>query len=223
MTDATVTFHQVDPKGGSLTAELGDGVPTVTGAGGWNLVPREKQTSITEWQGYDPLSMDIPIVFDGFLDDTSIEQSIKSLYWLMRQPQGPRHEPAVLSLSGPIPYTELRWVINNIQPVTGGDAELRRSDGNRVRFTATVTLVQYVAGNTVTSHKPSPAKRHKGTTSRKGGTTRVRYYTVRSGDTLPKIASRLLHSSNKWHDIAKLNNIRDPNHVKVGTRLKIPA
>jgi hypothetical protein len=219
----TVTFHQVDPKGGSLTALLGQGVPTVTAAGGWNMVQREKQTSITEWQGFDPISMDIPIVFDGFMTGASVEHSINSLYWLMRTPQGARHEPAVLTLKGPVPYTNLRWVINNIQPASGEDDEIRRSDGQRVRFTATVTLVQHVAGNVVVTHKHSPAKRHKATSSRRGSTTRVRYYNVRSGDTLGKIAAKLLHNANRWHDIAKLNGIRDPNNLKVGRRLKIPA
>jgi nucleoid-associated protein YgaU len=40
---------------------------------------------------------------------------------------------------------------------------------------------------------------------------------------LGKIAAKLLHNANRWHDIAKLNGIRDPNNLKVGRRLKIPA
>lgn len=221
MTSPRITFHQVDPKGGKLTADLGDGVATPTAAGGWQTVQREKQVAMTEWQGYDPIAMDIPIVFDGFIDDTSVERSITSLYWLMRQPQGTRNEPCVISISGPVPYTNLRWIINNIQPTPGGDNEIRRHDGQRIRWTGTVSLLQYVPGN-ILIHK-SPAKNHKATSGRKGKTTRVRYYIVRTGDTLGKIAARELHNAKRWREIANLNGIRDPNHVKVGRRIKIPA
>jgi hypothetical protein len=221
----TVTFHQVDPKGGTLTAELGNGVPNINASSGWSNVQRQKQISLTEWQGRDPMSMDIPIMFDGLIHDTSVEQSIKSLYWLMTQEQGPRQEPCVIMVSGPVPYNTYRWVITGIQPGNDADSIVRRaSDGQVIRWTGTVTVTQYVPGNVLVIHKPSPAKHSKTSAGRKGGTTRVRYYVVRRGDTLGGIAARLLHKSSRWHDIAKLNGIRDPNKgLKVGQRLKIPA
>jgi hypothetical protein len=218
-----VTFHRIDPKGGSLTAKLGNGAPAISGGGGWSVVSREKQVGMTEWAGYDPYTMDIPIVFDGFLDDASVESSIASLYWLMRTPVGSRHEPAVVTISGPVPLTNLRWVINSIAPATDADSEIRDELGRRIRFTATVTLLEHVPGNVLVAHKKSPAKHHKASKGRKGHTTSTRSYTVKRGDTLGSIAARLLHSSTKWHEIAKLNGIRDPNHIKVGQKLKIPA
>jgi hypothetical protein len=218
-----VTFHRIDPKGGYLTAQLGNGAPAISGGGGWSVVSREKQVGMTEWTGYDPYTMDIPIVFDGFVDDTSVEANINSLYWLMRTPVGSRHEPAVLTISGPVPHTNLRWVINNIAPSTTADDEIRNDQGQRVRFTAVVTLIEHVPGNVLVSHKKSPAKHHKASKGRKGTTSSTRTYIVRRGDTLGSIAARLLHSSSKWHDIAKANGIRDPNSIKVGQKLKIPA
>lgn len=50
-----------------------------------------------------------------------------------------------------------------------------------------------------------------------------RRYTVRSGDTLWKIAGALLGDFSRWKDIAKLNKLADPNRLKVGQVLLIPA
>jgi len=46
-------------------------------------------------------------------------------------------------------------------------------------------------------------------------------YTVKSGDTLGKIAAKLLGSSTKYMFIATLNQIKDPNIINIGQKLKI--
>jgi len=50
-------------------------------------------------------------------------------------------------------------------------------------------------------------------------------YTVRSGDTLGEIASKVLGSSRRADDIVRANRdqINDPNEIRVGMVLKIPA
>jgi nucleoid-associated protein YgaU len=50
-----------------------------------------------------------------------------------------------------------------------------------------------------------------------------RTYTVRAGDTLGGIAVRELGSFNRWHDIADLNGIRDPNSLRIGQVLRLPV
>jgi LysM repeat protein len=50
-----------------------------------------------------------------------------------------------------------------------------------------------------------------------------RTYVVRAGDTLWKIASRELGDGNRWREIARLNNIVDPDALSVGQRLRLPA
>jgi len=47
-------------------------------------------------------------------------------------------------------------------------------------------------------------------------------YTVQDGDRLMKIAERTLGDSSRADEIAKLNNLSNPNSLKVGTKLKIP-
>ena len=49
-------------------------------------------------------------------------------------------------------------------------------------------------------------------------------YTVKTGDTLPRISKRAYGTADKWHEIwlANFNVIDDPEKVSPGTRLKIP-
>ncbi|MGD9690980.1 MAG: LysM peptidoglycan-binding domain-containing protein [Phycisphaerales bacterium] len=56
-----------------------------------------------------------------------------------------------------------------------------------------------------------------------GSTKALRSYTVRSGDTLKKIARQLLGDGDRSDEIARLNKITDANRLLVGTTLKIPA
>jgi nucleoid-associated protein YgaU len=49
-------------------------------------------------------------------------------------------------------------------------------------------------------------------------------YTVKSGDTLPRISKRAYGTPDKWHEIwlANFSVIEDPEKVSPGTRLKLP-
>jgi nucleoid-associated protein YgaU len=48
-------------------------------------------------------------------------------------------------------------------------------------------------------------------------------YTVKSGDNLSKISRLFYGDANQYMKIAKANNIPDPDKIKVGQQLKIPA
>ena len=50
------------------------------------------------------------------------------------------------------------------------------------------------------------------------------YYTVESGDTLSKLAKHFLGDTNRYMDIFNINKdqLKDPDMIKVGQRLKIP-
>jgi nucleoid-associated protein YgaU len=47
--------------------------------------------------------------------------------------------------------------------------------------------------------------------------------TVKSGDTLSAISLLFYGSANKYPQIARANNIADPNNVPVGTTLQLPV
>ena len=50
------------------------------------------------------------------------------------------------------------------------------------------------------------------------------YYSVKSGDTLSKLAKQFLGDQNRYMDIfnANTDQLKDPDMIKVGQRLKIP-
>lgn len=51
----------------------------------------------------------------------------------------------------------------------------------------------------------------------------TRKYTVKAGDNLSKISQQFYGDAKKYMTIAKANDIEDPNKIKVGQELLIPA
>jgi nucleoid-associated protein YgaU len=54
-----------------------------------------------------------------------------------------------------------------------------------------------------------------------GGDTQP--YTIKSGDTLSAVSLLFYGNANKYPEIAKANNLADPNKVSVGTTLQLPV
>lgn len=54
------------------------------------------------------------------------------------------------------------------------------------------------------------------------GDSFARTYTVKSGDTLQRIAQRELGSANRWPEIARLNNLPPPHTIRLGQQLNLP-
>ncbi len=53
-------------------------------------------------------------------------------------------------------------------------------------------------------------------------TASARTYTVKSGDTLQRIAQRELGSANRWQEIARANNLPAPHTIRLGQHLNLP-
>ena len=54
-----------------------------------------------------------------------------------------------------------------------------------------------------------------------GGETQP--YTIKAGDTLSAVSLLFYGNANKYPEIAKANNLADPNKVSVGTTLQLPV
>lgn len=48
-------------------------------------------------------------------------------------------------------------------------------------------------------------------------------YTIQSGDNLSKISKRFYGNANKYPEVAKANNLSNPDLIKVGQQLNLPA
>lgn len=214
-----VKLESVDPPL-MLQCLMGDGQPQVSGGyGGWQTVDRPRRAQLTEWNGHASFQVVIPFMLDGFITGVNIQPAIDTLEAMARV-NHPSTEPPILILDGggAIPHDiihkhDKRWVITDIQ---WGDAEWHPQNGYKIRQAGSVTLLEY----TKDAHlRTTPAKKAKG---KKGKGAKHKTYIVKKGDTLPKIAQHELHDPARWKEIAKLNKLRDPNHLKKGQRLKLP-
>jgi hypothetical protein len=217
---ARVTVRQIDPRGPTVIAWLGNDLPRIAWSSGWEVRSRPRRIGYTNWVGGAPRTLSVPLLLDGFSAYTSVEGPLYTLERMARFPVGRRHEPPVVRISGPLPGTAAEWVIDSIEY---GD-EIRRLNGDRIRAEFILNLVEYVEGDVTLRRKKSPAHHHRQQHHQPGSTTTpsTKVYRVRSGDTLWSIAQHQLGDGNRWHEIARLNHLRDPNHLRIGQKLRLP-
>jgi LysM repeat protein len=213
MTVGQATIRTADRRR-SLTAWLGPNQATLTdGVGGWSEVTRPRKPGAVEWLGTAPVKATVELLLDAFAGGGTIINALNSAR--IMAPLDPSVETPVVYVYGVavIPST-MPFVVSSLDL---SDWQLRR-DGQPARVTATFGLLEHRVGDVVT--RTSPAKR---SASRNGTAAKARTYTMRQGDTLGSVAAKLLGSASKAPVLAKLNGIRDPNHVKVGYVLKLPS
>lgn len=228
MSVSDVTITPVMPPGFGITVgRTGDQAKLVLD-GGWAETARPRRTSLTEWQGWPLATLSIPFILNQFQGEGSIESAISYLEGFMRDLRG-GSQPPVLSVDGPVPGTWLRWSMKSIDYTD----EIRRPfDGARSRVTGVLNLIEYNEVELLVSTVPTPAAAaverataSPAATAPSGGAKPAatgRTYTVRSGDTLSRIAQQQLGNAGRWQEIANLNGIRDPRSIRVGQVIRLP-
>jgi LysM repeat protein len=206
------------------------------GQGGWQVVDRPKLAAATEWLDRSPWQL----VFDMALDNeaTSLQSSDAGTYtlhgtsvetdclaveaWMDKVPGSKYPEPPVLTISGPLPGIQRQWVLYAAE----WDAALRHATaGYRYQQCGKITLYEYnpILPSQLKTRAYSPAAMAAATSvpasSLTSGTVQYLLYTVRTGDTMSRIA-HLFHTTSA--DILALNGIRDPNSLVPGQVLSIP-
>lgn len=207
-----------------FVANFADGPPVVIeGYAGWRVVDRPREVGIVEWQGRNPMLIEIPFLIDYWFDEQDIrtpgkkcEAQVSNLEHLCGI--GGHQQPplCIVNGHGAIPHdhtinSKLRWVIEQV--TWDREVELRRSDnGRRLRAGGTIQVRQYLAARDLL-HKIKPRQRASRPTS----------WRVRRGDTLMKIAKAVYGDANKWKIIADANHFRDRRRpLKINDKLKIP-
>lgn len=198
--DAVVRFDEPDDWG-------------VRAEGTWERVGRNQRLSLTRWRGRNPPTATFPVIVGdgtGFVDT----QRHQLETWLRADGvQPPRLRVANASTW---PFGDALFVVDDIDRSPVVDT-LRVTKGGQhllTRFGWTVTLLQYVEGDTLL------------TSRRAGGNqpaqpSKLRYQ-VKEGDTLISIAVAIFGDGSRWPDIAALNSIRDPRRLRVGDILHLP-
>jgi hypothetical protein len=207
--------------GTSFWSYFADGSPIVIeGYAGWQVVNRPKAIGITEWQGRNPMAIEIPFMIDYWVSGldapgVACEAQVASLEKLCGVGKHFEQPPiCTVDGNGVIPHDltidpGTRWVIEQV--TWDRSMELRHwYTGRRLRCGGTIQIRQYVSVSPLL-HKIKP---HRG--------PKPRIYIVKRGDTHAKIAKKFYHDARKWHIIADANHMRDRRKLKVGQRLKIP-
>jgi hypothetical protein len=135
-----ITFKSRKPPM-SFTCWLGDdGARPTGGYGGWDIIDRPRRIAITQWNGRQPLQMDVALLIDGFAANDNVETECRVLEKMAFSGDGPGEAPPVITIDGDfVPHTSLEWVISNI---SWGAMLRRRADGKRVRQEAVVSLIR---------------------------------------------------------------------------------
>lgn len=199
-------------NGLSVTVLRGTAAPKMTaGGGGWQVTPRPRRVALTQWKGRDPYRMDVPVMFDGYADDISVESDIAKLNQM--QMGTDLTPPPKVFIKGAVPVKGIWWVIENID---WGDLTIWRNEGTqayRLRQDATVKLIQVVDAATV-----KISGKGKLTVSSTG-----QVYKAKTGDTLRSISKKFYKTVDKWQDIWRANpQIKDPKKIKKDTQIRIP-
>lgn len=175
-----------------LTALLAEAGGHITGGyGKWEEVAVPRDVPLTQWIGRTLWTMDLALVLDGWHRKRSVEGEIASIEQMALRAPGkgaPLLTPPPVRIIGAVPHPELTWVISGLD---WGDCLRDTHTGQRRRQAVTLHLMEYVEETKIgalTGTKPAPRK-HK----------------VVKGDNLKKLASKYLHKSSRWKDIAKLN------------------
>lgn len=200
-------LHSSD--GLNLTVLRDEAPPKITGGrGGWEVVNRRRRKGLTSWIGRDPLSMDLPVLFNGWYDPPFSIDADKAT--LMKMADGDNFvNPPTITVEGNIPATGVTWVISNLQ---WGDNVIWDMDaeGNDIlaRQDCVISLLQYVQEDVVKVLNQKPQqKTHK----------------IKEGETLRSIAKAQYGDAGKWKLIADANpDIRDPNNLQIG-KVDVPA
>src|SRR5215467_369400 len=116
---------QAQDKSITFEGTFGDGAPIVTeGYAGWTIEARPKEVGVTEWQGRNPLAIEIPFMIDFFASGRSnpgidCENQVSNLEALCGV--GSHAQPAICIVNGHgvIPhdftiYRGHRWVIEQL-------------------------------------------------------------------------------------------------------------
>lgn len=228
-----VNSFRIDSNDPDITfrAKFGDGAPLVIdGYGGWTVTQRPRNIGITEWVGRNPVAVEIPFMIDKWITipdannpSELVESQVKKLERLSGV--GSDEEPPVCKVDGHgvIPFDQeykpqWKWVIENVTWDRGIEIRSGTNEG-RLRAGGTLVIRQLVRSDPLERQKRGKNQTKK---NQDKGKKHPRFYIVKNGDSLTKIAVKMYGDAKKWKKIAEANNLRDPRHIKVGRKLRIP-
>ena len=84
-------------------------------------------------------------------------------------------------------------------------------------------LEEYKFLNTPIAENPNTTNDSSGLKNRPHEKQKMEIYTFKNGDTLIDISSKMYGDPKYWEQIAKVNKIKDPYRIEIGSTIEIPA
>jgi hypothetical protein len=241
-----LTNGKEPPEENLFEVLAGEGGPTPTdGYAKWAHVPRPQRVAMTVLEGYEPMTMTVPILFDAVVATRrreDIELNIQKLEWMAGRGilfrgkpghpgQGDSPLVRVFTTDGagrPTPLVpkqfqtkDLLWIVTGLAFDETPD---RNKAGHRIRQKVTVTLTQY-EGSPGTSFDSASTRRRARELA--AGKFKV-FKTTTAINTIQLVASRYAHNTSAAREIIQANrgNRKIGNnpekHLHVGTHVKVP-
>lgn len=195
--------------GFQVKALLGEDSPKVTGYGGWEEVERARRKSFPDWRRQSLLRQAIPLILEGFADNISQDRAVRGLENMALE-QGNQRPPTV-KLEGPVAHTDLIWVIEDID---WGD-QLKNVDGQVIRQQLVLNVLEWEDADLVARRRAGGGR---GGSSRRTATVKKR---GKRAETLAELCARV--GVTNVREVQRLNKIKDPRHLKVGQRIRLPV
>jgi hypothetical protein len=197
------------------------------GYGGWQEQERRRRRTALRWDGSPPVVIPLDILFGGRLIKTRRTVSCESQIRAAEKMAGLSHdgtEPPVVqwAANAPHDYTHAPqnlWVIDDLQWSAERGDYFVMDDGDRSQARAIAMMKLWTPTELFRAH-PAKLSRDKAS-GQKGKQPKKKNHRVQPGESLSSIAAKYLGSAAKYTVLAKLNNLRDPDDVKVGQVIKL--
>lgn len=199
---------------------LGKGPAVVVGGGArFEEVPRPEDTSLTVYEGNDPIRLDVPVFLDGWphhgRGEESVNPDLQRVLDICVGSNGNR--PPWFRATGPIPFSGRRFVMAGL-PEWGAEQRSERSHRALVRQEITLHLLEFEDPDTIRFRRRRRRGRGNGGTSAPPSSVKAK------GRTLVQIAAAYFGDPSRAKEIGKMNGIRDVRKkLPANRRIKLPV
>lgn len=231
--DAVKAEIELRGRNFTLAIPLGSEPPIVIGGGArFEELTRPEETSLTVFEGNDPIRLDVPVLLDGWPHGgrplRSVRPEVERILKLCEGREGNR--PPWFKVQGPIPYAGRKFVMAGTP--TWGPTLRKESNGHFVwaRQPLTLHLTQFEDPDTLRFRRRprrqtgSPSISDNEPVSQHVDAAVPLWVHATEGDTLVKISAAVFGDPSKAKAIGKANGIRDVRRkLPAGTKIKIPV
>jgi nucleoid-associated protein YgaU len=184
-----------------IRVQMGEG-PAQPTAGAANHEVTQRlpgRRSITTRTSPPPFQQDVPVFLDGLAERRSVQRQVDAILSLGSPDALP------FRAHGPIHRSGELFVFGG-EPDFGEAIRDDDEDETLIRQRLTLKLMRWTRPDPIKEHRDRRRRKRQGPITDAVAVS----YTTRKGDTLAKIAARLLRDWRRWKEIGQKNGISDP-------------